>query len=175
MKQFILVLWLAAAMLALQAEEAKTDAPASATESIDYKLGGLFCDAREEDLRNVFKGDSAISVAKVSYKDAAATLVCDPAKVPFAELNKRLKAAGFEIKKQFATIPIAGMDCKACSNTVYNIVMKVDGVDQATASFKEGHATAWFDPAKTNRAALVAALRKAEVDVTEPVPTKEKK
>lgn len=175
MKQFTWVLLLGVAMLATKAEDAKPAVPASAVESIDYKIGGLFCDAREQDLRDSFKGDDTISVAKVSYKDAAATLVYNPAKLPFAELNKRLKTAGFEIKKQFTTIPIAGMDCKACSNTVYNIVMRVDGVDQATASFKEGHATAWFDPAKTNRAAIIAALRKSEVDVTEPVPPKEKK
>jgi len=35
-------------------------------------------------------------------------------------------------------------------------------------SFKDGHVTAWIDPAKTSRNALAGALKNAQVDVIEP-------
>ena len=36
-------------------------------------------------------------------------------------------------------IAVGGLDCRACSLAVYEIVVKVDGVYQATASFHEGN------------------------------------
>ncbi len=55
-------------------------------------------------------------------------------------------------KLQQVVIPAAGLDCKACCLAAYEIVAGVDGVEQATASFKEGRITALIDPARTNAA-----------------------
>ena len=44
----------------------------------------------------------------------------------------------------------------------------LDGVERAVVSFRDGHVTARIDPAKTNREAIVTALRNAQVDVTQP-------
>ena len=41
----------------------------------------------------------------------------------------------------------------------------MDGVEQATASFKDGKVTALIDPARTSRDALVDALKKRQVNV----------
>ena len=60
-------------------------------------------------------------------------------------------------------IPVVGLDCKACCLAAYEAIFKIDGVAQATASFKEGRITALIDPAKTDRAALEAALKKKNV------------
>ncbi len=64
-------------------------------------------------------------------------------------------------------IPITGLDCKACSLAVYEILTRVEGVEQATASFRNGLATAWIDPDKTDRASLEAALKQRRVTLTE--------
>jgi hypothetical protein len=67
-------------------------------------------------------------------------------------------------------IPVAGHACRGCDFGLYRIVSAVSGVDRAVSSFKEGHVTAWIDPEVTNREALIAALRKREVEVLEPAP-----
>ena len=64
-------------------------------------------------------------------------------------------------------IAVAGHDCKGCDFGLYRAVASIDGVERVIASFKEGHVTAWIDPAKTDRVALLAALKKKEVDVVE--------
>ena len=51
-------------------------------------------------------------------------------------------------------IPAAGLDCKACCLAAYETISGIDGVEQATASFKEGRITALIDPLKTDRAKL---------------------
>jgi copper chaperone CopZ len=71
-------------------------------------------------------------------------------------------------KLTLVEIPVAGLDCRACELATYEILYKIDGVEQATASFKEGRVTARVDPAKTSRDALIEALRKRQVAVKAP-------
>jgi hypothetical protein len=65
-------------------------------------------------------------------------------------------------------IPVAGNVCKGCDLSAYEVVAKIDGVEQATASFKEGKVTALIDPARTSREALIDALKKRNVVVRQP-------
>ena len=64
-------------------------------------------------------------------------------------------------------MPIAGLDCKGCSYAAYLAVYKIEGVENATASFKEELVTAWIDPSKTDRATLEEALAKRDVTLKE--------
>jgi copper chaperone CopZ len=63
-------------------------------------------------------------------------------------------------------IPIVGLDCKACSLAVYEILFRLKGVEQATASFKAGKATALIDPKQIDRAELEMALRQRGVQLS---------
>ena len=47
----------------------------------------------------------------------------------------------------------------------YEAVYKLDGVERATASFREGRVTALIDPSKTDRKALEDALKKRGVSL----------
>jgi copper chaperone CopZ len=67
-------------------------------------------------------------------------------------------------------IPVAGLDCKACCLAAYEAIFKIDGVEHANVSFREGKVTAWIDGEKTNRAALEDSLRKKGVDVPKESP-----
>jgi hypothetical protein len=71
-------------------------------------------------------------------------------------------------KLERVEIPIIGLDCKACSLAAYDILARAEGVEQATASFRDGLATAWIDPDKTNRAALKEALMQRGVSLASP-------
>ena len=62
-------------------------------------------------------------------------------------------------------IPIVGLDCRACSLAVYEMVYRLKGVELATASFKDGKVTALIDPQKTNRTALEMALKSKQVEL----------
>ena len=69
-------------------------------------------------------------------------------------------------------IGVVGLDCKACSFAAYNIVAGVDGVEQATCSFKDGLITALIDPAKTQKAVLEDTLKKRNVTLKQDQVTK---
>jgi copper chaperone CopZ len=166
--------------------------PALAAESkperFTYRLLGLFSPDREADLREAFKGLPELTLVAVNFEDAEITVEFVPARAfPGAKPEQlvervadRMRSAThstFSVKPRRTVaaeklerviLPVAGCDCKACCLAAYEAVAGLDGVEQATASFREGRVTARIDPAKTDRSKLAEALRKRGVAVGKP-------
>lgn len=152
-----------------------------------YKITGLFSHQREEDLKEAVKKIPDVSLLAVDFENAEVTFTYNPAKVfqkqkadkIFEQLNNLVRNATnhtYELRTLSTSpkdkltrveIPVVGLDCKACCFGAYLSICKIDGVEQATASFKEGRVVALIDPAKTNQAALEVALKKANVQLKE--------
>ncbi|HEX3150136.1 MAG TPA: heavy metal-associated domain-containing protein [Gemmataceae bacterium] len=157
-------------------------------EKITYRVLGLFSPDREKDLREAFKEITDITLVAADFEGGEITVEFAPAKQfpgqkpeRVAELvNDKVRQATHHTfgvkprstvardKLQQVVIPVAGLDCKACCLAAYEIVAGVDGVMQATASFKEGKVTAKIDPSKTDKAKLEDALQKRGVQITMP-------
>jgi copper chaperone CopZ len=159
--------------------------PSARAGTIKHQVTGLCMKEREQDLREAVQKIPEVKLVSIDFKNSEATFDYDPAKVfPGAKaeqiiqrFDNLLKSAShhtFGIKPlrsvpldklQLIEIPVAGLDCKACSLAAYEAVYKLDGVERATASFKEGRVTALIDPEKTNRSRLEAALKQRGVEV----------
>lgn len=159
--------------------------PPAAAQPVKYRIIGLFSPDRQDDLRDVVKKLPDLTLISIDFENAEATFAYDAAKlfpgVKPEQITERtdnlLRSASsstFGIKPLSTTprdkrvkieIPVVGLDCKGCCLAAYESIAAIDGVDQATASFKEGRITALIDPAKTDRAALEAALKKKGVQV----------
>jgi copper chaperone CopZ len=153
----------------------------SVVQTLTHKVTGLCCPERVEDLRDAVKDQAEVKLVSIDYAHAEATFAYAPKVFSTERLRQLLGIKGFGFKAPSTTpadqltrieIPIFGLDCKGCSLGAYNAVIKVDGVEQANASFKEGHVTALIDPAKTNRSALEEALKKARVALAPPEEAK---
>jgi copper chaperone CopZ len=160
----------------------------AAAQPVKHQITGLFSTDREPDLREAFENIPQIKLISIDFKNAEATFEYDPAKVfPGAKpeqivqkLDALLKSASnrtFGIKPlrtlpleklQLIEIPVAGLDCKACCLAAYEAIYKLDGVERATASFRDGLVTALIDPEKTNRSRLEAALKQRGVQLKAP-------
>jgi copper chaperone CopZ len=159
------------------------DAPPAGPQNVVHRVAGLFSPDREADLRKALEKVEGVRLVSVEFDYAEATFEYDAARLfPGAKpeqvverLNEWLRNASNHTlgvkarctvprdKLTRVEIPIAGLDCKACCLAAYEILARQDGVEQATASFKDRKATALIDPAKTDRAKLEAALREREV------------
>lgn len=160
--------------------------------TIKVRVTGLFQPDREQDLREVMLLIPDAKLVSLDYANAEALFEYDP-KTSFNKATpdkfpERLDNAvrtnsrsTFGVKPLSTTpkeklqrieIGVVGLDCKGCALAAYEAVARIDGVEQATASFKDGLVTAKFDPEKTNRDALEAALVKARVELTKPVEKK---
>ena len=164
---------------------AADDKPAE-PQPVKHRVTGLFSPDREADLKKVFAEKiSEVKLVSVDFKNSEATFVYDADKLfnkpkpeqvieRFDNLLRTHTLGTFGIravcttprdKLKFVEIPIVGLDCKGCCLAVYETIYKIDGVEQATANFKDGLATAWIDPKKTNQAELEDALKKRNVQL----------
>lgn len=154
---------------------------------VRHRVTGLFSRDREEDLREAVKKLADVTVVAIDFDTAEVTFSYDPAKLfpkakqseipdKFDALLKSVSSHTFGAKPLCATpkekltrieIPVFGVDCKGCELAAYESVSKIDGVEQATASFRENRVTALIDPARTGRAALEEALKKRNVKLKE--------
>ncbi|MFN0019525.1 MAG: heavy metal-associated domain-containing protein [Pirellulaceae bacterium] len=152
-----------------------------------HRITGLFSPERERDLREAVKQLSDVKLLRIDFKNAEATFEYDadkllnrpkPEEIPqrFNDLLRPASNHTFGIEPLSTTpknkltlveIPVVGLDCKACCLAAYESVYKIEGVEQATASFKEGLVTALIDQEKTNRAALETALKSRGVTLKE--------
>jgi copper chaperone CopZ len=164
-------------------------APAAAEpQAVKVRVTGLFAPDRADDLRRLLRQWPELELASLDFDHAEAVFKLDPAQVfPGAKptdlparLDDRLRGGShstFGVKPATAVprdqlrrieIPVAGLDCKACCLAAYEAVARIDGVEQATASFQEGKVTALIDPKRTSREALETSLRERGVVVTKP-------
>ncbi len=65
------------------------------------------------------------------------------------------------------TLPVTGMHCANCANTVERSVKKLDGTLDVVVNFATEHATVRYNPAALDRAGIVGAIQEAGYGVIE--------
>lgn len=187
MSRFKLFPILALLLLSANSAEVTADDQTVLEKQKTFRVTGLFSPDREADLKEVMKELPEIALLRVDFKTSEAVFEfvsaqAFPGAKPeqiverFDNRLRTLTRGTFGIREvcaipreklKFVEIPIAGLDCKGCSLAAYDTVYRLEGVEQATASFKDGLVTAWINPEKTSRDVLEAALRKRNI----PAPT----
>lgn len=164
---------------------APTTRPADFVQS-SHRVQGLFSAEREADLRAAIADIPTLHVVSIDFDVALVTFAYDP-KAAFPthkpdkaaerldQLLRQASNATFNLrptstpreKLQRVEIVARALDCKACALAAHEMLMKIDGVEQALVSFKEGKITAQFDPAKTSRQQMETVLKEKGVTVGE--------
>ena len=155
---------------------------------VTHRVTGLYAPEREADLREAVKGMSGVELVRVDLERGEAVFAYDPAVLfkgvkekdrlqRFDQLLRQASRHTFGARPPLAVpweklvtveIPVTGLDCPGCDLAAYESISKIDGVEQATARFREGRVTARIDPDRTSREALVEALKKRRVGVKAP-------
>ena len=163
--------------------------------AVKHQITGLFSVDREDDLREAVAAIPHVRLVSIDFKNAEASFIYDAGKAfPGAKpeqivdrLDQLLKNAShhtFGVKALRTTpadrlaqvdIPVIGLDCKGCAWAAYQSVYRIEGVEMATVSFKEGRVTALIEKGRTNREALETALRNKGVRIKEPEKEKQPK
>jgi copper chaperone CopZ len=168
-------------------------------QSSTYRLIGLFDTTRPDDFRDLLTAIPELKLTNLDFEKDEVTLRYDlpsiftDGKVPkdlspeklMERLNNLIGSRSGKHRNTFklaalsrlladqqtrVDIKIGILDCKGCRYGVYQIVNKIDGVERVTVSVDSPTVTAWIDPAKTNREAIEAALKKAQVSVPSATP-----
>jgi Cu+-exporting ATPase len=120
--------------------------------------------------RNTKKVDGVTNAA-VNYASEKVTFtydadLIDPRAVTEGVIQ-RIQRAGYEVPTATLELPLLGMTCANCANTIERRLNKVPGVLEATVNYASEKAAVRYAPGQVSRADLVAAVRQAGYDVVE--------
>lgn len=108
--------------------------------------------------------DSVVNFASEKVTVTYDTAVANVQDVTTDVIN-RVKKAGYQIPTATVELPLIGMTCANCANTIERSLQKVDGVIDASVNFANERATVSYAPGATDKDILIAAVRKAGYDV----------
>jgi len=161
--------------------------PSNEDFQITVRVLGWFDDQRIEDFKQLIKPITEARLAQVDSAVSTATFWLDGQSELFRNATPQQQLERLDQKVRQATehtiklaalksdspslqaenFKIQGLDCRACSMAVAEILQSVEGVHWTRASFGNGQATAWIDPDQTDRQALLDRLQQRQVTVVE--------
>ncbi len=122
--------------------------------------------------RNAKKVDG-VTDAVVNYASEKVTINYDPAQADAKAVTEgtlaKIARAGYEIPTATMELPLLGMSCANCADTIERRLNKVEGVTNAQVNYASEKATVAYVAGAVSRADLVAAVRQAGYDVVEMV------
>ena len=112
---------------------------------------------------------AAVAEATVNFASERLTIAYDPGQAQandvLADVRHQVERAGYQIPTLTLTLPIIGMSCTGCANSVERALKETDGVVYASVNFAAEKAHVEYVSGLTARAPLAAAVRKAGYDV----------
>lgn len=103
-----------------------------------------------------------VSDAVVNFGTERVTVSYDPAKTSLQAVIDRIGKAGYQVPVATMELPVTGMTCANCVNTVERTLnKKVPGILEAAVNFATEKATVKYVPGTVTRADMVAAIEQA--------------
>lgn len=168
-------------------EVARSKYSFNARDTVRMRVIGLFMEERQEAFRELMQEIPEAELLSVEFETAEAVVRFAADSDLFRKatreqvqerLENRVRQASrglFQLRAigelrhdelERLEFTIVGLDCKACSLAVHDILIRIDGVEHATASFRDRRAIAWIDPGRTDRATIEAALKQRQVTLS---------
>jgi len=116
--------------------------------------------------RNAKKVDG-VDDAVVNFASEKVTITYDPALAQPEAVIERIHRAGYEVPTSTLELPLLGMTCANCAGNIQRAINKVDGVLDVNVNYASEKASVEYIVGITNRAEMVAAVRRAGYDVVE--------
>lgn len=126
---------------------------------VTFTIKGLSCETCSGKVTKALKLDG-VKVETVSHLTNQAILKYDSTKVKPAQLVSAIGKSGYKVVGQEITLTISGMKGESCAGDLSKVLANATGVTRvSTVCHKTGAALVSFDPTKTDRSKLVAALQ----------------
>ncbi len=132
---------------------------------IELPIVGMTCANCANTVERALKKTPGVDAAAVNFASERASVQFDPAQVSSAQLIERVRQAGYDVTLAHAELPILGMTCANCANTVERTLKRLPGVHSAAVNFASERASVDYVPGAAGIAEMIAAVRKAGYDV----------
>ncbi len=132
---------------------------------IELPIVGMTCANCANTVERALKKTAGVDAAAVNFASERASVQFDPAQVSPAQLIERVRQAGYDVTLAHAELPILGMTCANCANTVERTLKRLPGVHSAGVNYASERASVDYVPGAASIAEMIAAVRKAGYDV----------
>jgi len=141
--------------------------PAGMSQRIDLPVRGMSCAGCAVNIQKNLSGLEGVEKADVNLATSVATVVFDPKVAKPADFTSKIRDIGYDVGTVVADIPIEGIVCASCVQTIEKALLELRGVVGASVNLATGRVRAEFLPAETSVAELKRTIEKAGYSVLE--------
>ncbi len=94
---------------------------------IDLPVTGMTCANCANTIERTLKKTPGVTSAAVNFASERAQVEFDPAQVKPADMIERIRKAGYDVTVAHVELPLLGMTCANCANTIERTLKKLPG------------------------------------------------
>ncbi len=136
-----------------------------ATKQTSLPVTGMTCANCSLTVERNLKRMDGVKEATVNLATEKASVLYDPAIVNEAQFLALIRDIGYDVPTAKAELPITGMTCANCAQTIERTLGRLDGVVSAGANFASERASVEYLPGVISLAAIQQAIRDVGYDV----------
>jgi Cu+-exporting ATPase len=142
--------------------------------TVDMGVSGMTCASCVASLESALNRVPGAERVSVNLATERATITYDGDLTDVQALAQAIEDAGYQVRSQTVTLPIRGMTCAACVNTLERGLHKVPGVLSATVNLATSRGTATYLPSIIDLGGLRQAIEDLGYEVPEVIsPTED--
>jgi len=115
-------------------EEAQRSAAGTKAEKIDIPIVGMSCASCATTVQSGLRNLPGVDKADVNFATSKATVTYQPEKVNLKDLVKTVKQTGYNVGTVTAELPVQGMKCASCVNTIEKDLLHKEGITNASVN-----------------------------------------
>ena len=133
--------------------------------TIALPVTGMTCANCANTIERTLKKTPGVTSASVNFTNEHAQIEFDPTQVKPTELIARVRKAGYDVTLAHTELPLLGMTCVNCANTIERTLKKLPGMSNIAVNYASERASVDYVPGAVGIADMVTAVRKAGYDV----------
>ncbi len=135
--------------------------------TVDISVGGMSCASCVASLEAALGRVPGVAQVSVNLATERATITYDADVTSVQTLAQAIEDAGYQVRTETVTLPIHGMTCAACVNTLERGLRKANGVLSATVNLATGRGTVTYLPTVINAQGLQEVIEDLGYEVPE--------
>lgn len=134
---------------------------------IDLPVTGMSCASCASHIQEALSALKGVSNASVNFAAEKATVYYDGSVVSVDDFINVIKDQGYGVSVSKITLPVKGMTCASCVETVQKTLQSLDGVVSASVNFATEKATIEYFPSRTGIREFKKAVKDAGYEIVE--------
>ena len=113
---------------------------------IELKISGMTCAMCAATIEKSLLNLDGVVDAQVNLGNESVAIEYDFLKIRYADLNKAVKDAGYQIINEKVVLKIGGMTCASCVKTIENSLLRLDGIIEVNVNLAGEKAFVIYNP-----------------------------